>query len=100
MLKVLADLDVVASQSGQILDNHAVDDAGAQVVHHAPEIRSVEVGAGAAVIGIQTGRGHVGLRVYELGQQFTLAGDAVAFFAVAVLTREANIQRRFPQGCG
>ena len=34
---------------------------------------------------VQPGRGHVGLRVYELGQQLALAGDAVAFFAVAVL---------------
>ena len=35
---------------------------------------------------IQTGRSHVGLRICKLGQQFALAGDAVAFFAVAVLT--------------
>ena len=54
-------------------------------MHHAPEIRSVEVGAGIAVINVQPGGGHVGLRICKLGQQLALAGDAVAFFAVAVL---------------
>ena len=37
---------------------------------------------------------------HYLGQQLALTSDAVAFFAVAVLTRETNIQRWFPQGCG
>ena len=86
MLKIFADADIVSAETRQILDDHAVDDACAQVIEHALKVRPVEVGAGAAVIGIQTGRGHVGLRVYELGQQLALAGDAVAFFAVAVLT--------------
>ena len=85
VLKIFADADIVTAETRQVLDDHAVDDACAQVIEHALKVRPVEVGAGAAVIGIQTGRGHVGLRVYELGQQFALAGDAVAFFAVAVL---------------
>ena len=100
VLKVLADLDVVASQSGQILDDHAVDDAGAQVVHHASEIRPVEVGAGIAVINVQPGRGHVGLRICKLGQQFALTDDAVALLAVAVLAGKTDIKRGFPQDCG
>ena len=85
MLKIFADADIVTAETRQILDDHAVDEACTQVDKHALKIRAVEVGAGAAVIGIQPGRGHVGLCVCELGQQLALAGDAVAFFAVAVL---------------
>ena len=86
MFQILADADIVTAETRQVLDDDAVDDACAQVIEHALKVRSVEVGAGAAVIGIQTGRGHVGLRICKLGQQLALAGDAVAFFAVAVLT--------------
>ena len=67
-------------------DRYEAVSSGNTADEHALKVRSVEVGAGAAVIGIQTGRGHVGLRICKLGQQLALAGDAVAFFAVAVLT--------------
>ena len=86
MFQILADADVVTAETRQVLDNDAVDEACTQVDKHALKVRPVEIRAGVAVIGIQPGRGHVGLRVYELGQQLALAGDAVAFFAVAVLT--------------
>ena len=86
VFQILADADIVSAETRQILDDDAVDNTGAQVDNHALKVRAVEVGAGVAVINVQSGHSHVGLRVYELGQQFALAGDAVAFFAVAVLT--------------
>ena len=100
MLQIFADADIVSTETRQVLDDDAVDDACAQVIEHALKVRPVEVGAGAAVIGIQTGRGHVGLRVYELGQQFALTDDAVALLAVAVLAGKTDIERGFPQDCG
>ena len=55
VLKIFADADIVTAETRQILDDHAVDDACAQVIEHALKVRPVEIRAGVAVIGIQPG---------------------------------------------
>ena len=55
MFQILADADIVTAETRQVLDDHAVDDACAQVIEHALKVRPVEIRACVAVIGIQPG---------------------------------------------
>ena len=48
--RVKTDFKIVSSESTHVLDDHGADQAGIDVGQHLHEARSVEIGAGVAII--------------------------------------------------
>ena len=89
---VVARLNVLTAESGQILDHHAVDLAGLHGFQHLPDVGPVEAGAGVAVIVALHDQMQLRVPVDVGVDQIALVSDAVALrFFVQVLFGQAAI---------
>ena len=95
-LQVPPHLDVIPAESGQVLDQDAVDLSGLNVCLHLPEGGAVKVGPGIAVVLVEIQQMQLRVGLYVLLQQLTLVGDAVALRLVSILPGQAQIARRVP----
>lgn len=84
-LQIVAHVDVVAAEAGEIFDDHAADLARAKVGEHTIEGGAVEVRAGEAVVGVMPGDVQLRVRIAVVLDHALLAENAVALRAVAVL---------------
>ena len=99
-LQVVAGVDVVPAEPGQVLHQDAVDAAGLNIPDHPLEAGAVKVGAGAAVVHVDPGAGQGGVPGDVLLQDGLLGGDAVALPLVAVLPGETGVEGGPPNAAG
>ncbi len=89
--EIAASLDVLPAQAGQVLDDHAVDLAGNNIVHHFLEGRTVE--QDPAVTVVHPLRYQLNIRVgrYKVLDELFLVGNAVTLHAAVSGVGEAEI---------
>lgn len=77
----------MAAQTGDVLDDNAVDLAAPYIRHHLMECRTVVVHAGIAVVSVPLNNLDIGVLRKESVGDFCLVADGVALGIVAVLHR-------------
>ena len=87
LLHQFTGLDEMAAQTGDVLDDNAVDLAAPYIRHHLMECRTVVVHAGIAVVSVPLNNLDIGVLRKESVGDFCLVADGVALGIVAVLHR-------------
>ena len=77
----------MAAQTGDVLDDNAVDLAAPYIRHHLMECRTVVVHAGIAVVSVPLGNLDIGIFREESISDFRLIADGIALGVVTVLHR-------------
>ena len=89
--EIAASLDVLPAQAGQVLDDHAVDLAGNNVIHHLLERRAVEQNAAVTVVHPLRYQLNVRVRRHKVLDQLLLIGNAVTLHAAVSGVGEAQV---------
>lgn len=99
LLDVVAGVDGVSPQTGEVFDNHAVDMTGFNIREHLLKARTVEVCPGRAVVDV--GIVHADLRVLlQIAGNNHLLGFNGYAVRVGILHRKADVDRGAASGVG
>ena len=94
-LKIETHLDVISTEAGQILDDHAVDYAAVNVSEHFLKRGALEVRAGIAIVRIVLYDSKAVAPGTEILHEALLIDNAVAFGLVPVFTGQARVTTDF-----
>ena len=94
-LKIEAHLDVISAETGQILDDHAVDHAAVNVSEHFLKRGALEVRAGVAIVRIVLYDSKVVAPGTEILHEALLIDNTVALGLVPVFTGQARVTTDF-----
>ena len=102
IVQILAALAGVSAKAAQVLDHHAVDLSGVDILHHPPEAGTVKIGAGPAVVDVGVVDGDIRVKLQMLPENFPLIGDGVGFRLVPIVPGQPDVDCRPPgtQGTG
>ncbi len=89
--EIAASLNVLPAQAGQVLDDHAVDLAGNNVVHHFLERRTVEQNTAVTVVHPLRYQLDVRVSGYEVLDELLLVGNTVTLYAVVGRVGQAQV---------
>ena len=79
--EIASSLDVLPAQAGKVLDDHAVDLAGNNVVHHFLERRTVKQNTAVTIVHPLRHQFNVRVSRHKVLNEFLLIGNAVALHA-------------------
>ena len=91
LFQIAAGLDVLPAQPGQVLDDHAVNFAGNNVVHHFLEGWAVEQNTAVTVVYPLGNQFNVRVSRYKILNELLLICNAVTLYAMVSGIREAKV---------
>ena len=93
--QIPAGFNVLAPQPGKVFDNHAVDAAIGDVLHHFLEGRAVKDNAAVSIVDLFGNDLNIRVALYKVFNELALIGNAVALAGMIVGIGQADISGGF-----
>ena len=86
----------MTAQSGNVLNNNAVDPAGSYIPYHPLKVRAFKIHPRAATIRVCVSKNNIRLICEVMPADFLLVSDGILLRVISVFYRKAAIKAGFP----